>query len=126
MVQLDQVHEDIRGTMYRLLLPGNRELMVLFCKAGYYRGGHSHDQDEMVMLLSGKMRYHKWINDVEQVTELWEGNVTYNTAGCPHLAYFLEDSWVLDWKLDIGPHAAPGVTTDFEPFRQRVRERMTT
>ena len=43
MLNLEQVHQDSRGDIYRVLLPDNRELMLFFCKAGFLRGGHSHD-----------------------------------------------------------------------------------
>ena len=123
MLNLELVHSDARGDIYRVLLPGERELMLFFCKAGYLRGGHSHDCDEMVILLSGKIRYHKWVNDAEELTDLEPGQVSYNPAGIPHMGEFLADSWVLDWKL--GDVQAGGfVTQDFEPFRKLVRERM--
>lgn len=121
--KLVKVHTDPRGEIYQVLLPGERELMLFFCKAGYLRGGHSHDCDEMVILLSGKIRYHKWVNDAEELTDLEPGQVSYNPAGIPHMGEFLADSWVLDWKL--GDVQAGGfVTQDFEPFRKLVRERM--
>jgi quercetin dioxygenase-like cupin family protein len=123
-MQLEQLHQDARGDIYRVVLPGNRELMLFFCKAGYLRGGHSHDCSEMVILLSGKMRYHKWVNGAEEITDLEAGQVSINPAGVPHLGEFLEDSYVLDWKLG-GVQAGGFVTKDFEPFRKLVRERMT-
>jgi len=123
-VQLKQIHQDSRGEIYQVVLPGNRELMLFHCKAGYLRGGHSHDCDELVILLSGKLRYHKWVYEADQVTDLEPGAVSYNPAGVPHMGEFLEDSWVLDWKLgNVG--IGEFVTTDFEPFRKLVRERMT-
>ena len=122
-IRLNQIQVDARGEIHQVLLPGNRELMLFFCKAGYLRGGHSHDCSEMVILLSGKMRYHKWIDGAAEITELEEGQVSYNPAGIPHMGEFLADSWVLDWKL--GDVQAGGfVTQDFEPFRKLVRERM--
>lgn len=123
MINFAVVHQDARGEIYRVLLPGNRELMLFHCLAGYFRGGHSHDVDEMVILLSGKMRYHKWINGAEEITDLAPGEVSYNWKGEPHLGEFLEDSWVVDWKLVDVP-AGGFTTTDFEPFRKLVRERM--
>ena len=123
MINFADIHHDSLGDIYRVLLPGNRELMLFFCKAGYLRGGHSHDCDEMVILLSGRMRYHKWVNGEDQVTDLNPGEVSWNPAGWPHMGEFLEDSWVVDWKLG-GVPAGGFVTTDFEPYRKLVRERM--
>ena len=123
-MNLEQVHTDPRGDIYRVLLPGGRELMLFFCKAGYFRGGHSHDCDELVLLLSGKLRYHKWVNGAEDVTDLDEGGVSYTQAGIAHLGEFITDCWLIDWKLG-GVQAGGFVTVDFEPFRKLVRERMT-
>lgn len=123
MMQLETIHQDARGEIYRVLLPGEQELMLFHCKAGYLRGGHSHDCAEMVMLLSGKLRYHKMVAGFLEVTDLVEGEVTYNPAGVPHMGEFLEDSWVLDWKLG-GVPAGGFVTTDYEPFRKLVKEKI--
>lgn len=122
-MQLETIHQDARGEIYRVLLPGEQELMLFHCKAGYLRGGHSHDCAEMVMLLSGKLRYHKMVAGFLEVTDLVEGEVTYNPAGVPHMGEFLEDSWVLDWKLG-GVPAGGFVTTDYEPFRKLVKEKI--
>jgi|GEM_PF-3164806 len=123
MLHLELVHHDPRGDIYRVLLPGDRELMLFFCKAGHLRGGHSHNVPEMVILLSGKMRYHKWLNGEGEVRELEPGDVSYNPPGIPHMGEFIEDSWVVDWKLGDVP-AGGFTTTDFEPFRKLVRERI--
>lgn len=118
------VHQDARGEIYSLLLPTNQELMVFHCKAGYLRGGHSHDVPEVVLVLAGHFHYHKWLNGQEVVTEMYPGNCELNRPGEAHMGEFLEDTWLAEIKL--GEHAGVGQwsTTDFEPFRQRVRESM--
>ena len=116
-------HSDSRGEIYRIPIPPDQELMLFFCKAGYLRGGHSHDCSEMVILLSGKMRYHKMVDGQEAVTELKPGDTSFNAPGQPHMGYFHEDSWLVEWKLG-GVPASGFKTTDFEPFRKLVRERM--
>ena len=123
MVNLEEIHRDARGEIYQIRLPGNQELMLFHCVKGYLRGGHHHDCDEMVVLLSGKMRYHKWVNGAEELTDLEEGQVSYTPAGVAHLGEFLTDCWLIDWKLG-GVPAGGFLTTDFEPFRKLVRERM--
>lgn len=123
-VNLELVHTDPRGEIYRVVLPGGQELMLFHSVAGYFRGGHSHNCDEMVILLSGRMKYHKWVNGAEEVTDLEEGQVSYTPAGVAHLGEFLTDCWLIDWKLGDVP-AGGFATTDFEPFRKLVRERMT-
>ena len=121
-VKLDKIHSDARGDIYQVVLPKNRELMLFFCRAGHLRGGHSHDCTEAVFLLSGKLRYHKMVNGQEVISEMSPGDVSYNLPGVPHLGEFLEDSWVVDWKTDAG--IGEFTTTDYEPFRARVRESM--
>ena len=118
-------HADGRGEIYSIALPGNRELMLLFSKAGAFRGGHSHDCEEIVVLLSGKMLYHKR----QQGTRLrspelmQEGEVSLNPAGQDHMGEFLEDSWVVEYKF---AEKGEWTQTDYEPMRARVRESANT
>ena len=118
-------HKDNRGEIYSISLPGNRELMLLFSKAGVFRGGHSHDVNEVVVLLSGKMKYYKRAIQgdgevgVEQVMTLMPGDVSRNMAGVIHMGEFLEDSWVIEQKFS---EKDAWTQQDFEPYRQMVRE----
>lgn len=113
-------HADARGEIYSVSLPDNRELMLLHSKAGTLRGGHSHDCDEIVVLLSGKMRYHKKIGGSarDYTSEMKPGDVSANRAGQIHMGEFLEDSWVVESKF-----AEKGAWTqaDYEPMREKVR-----
>lgn len=118
-LSLQQVHEDPRGSIYSIVLPTNQELMLFFCKAGQLRGGHSHDVPELVVLLSGRVRYHTLLNGREQVVDYAAGGSIYNSANVPHMAEFLEESWVAEWK--IGVHIGEWTTTEYEPMRSRVR-----
>lgn len=130
-LDIETVHIDSRGETYRVvaqdvhgLIFGGRELMLFYCLKGGLRGGHYHDADEVVMVLSGKVRYHKMVGGQPTTQVLAEGDTVLNKAGEPHMGEFLEDSWVLDWK--VGPKAAIGAwsTTDYQPFREQVRERL--
>ena len=116
-------HADARGEIYSISLPDNRELMLLHSKAGAFRGGHSHDVGEIVVLLSGKMRYHKmttidpsWVTDSMYLMNA--GDITRNPAGDIHMGEFLEDSWVLEYKF---AEKDKWKQTDYEPMRERVR-----
>lgn len=111
-------HTDARGEIYSITLPDNRELMLLHSVKGSLRGGHSHSCDEIVVLLSGRMLYRKIINGKEVPLFLDPGDSSYNMAGQIHLAEFLEDSWVTEYKL-----AKKGEWTqeDYEPYRARVK-----
>ena len=112
-------HSDARGEIYSISLPGNKELMLLFSKAGVFRGGHSHDCDEIVVLLSGKMRYHKRTDSHDVTYEILAGSATYNPAGQIHMGEFLEDSWVVEWKLAKDKDSWS--QQDYGPYRERVR-----
>lgn len=114
---IKRVSADARGEIYSIELPGtNRELMLLHSKAGVLRGGHSHDCPESVMMLKGKMRYRKmrypertwppeefredgWKPPERQPAILRDGDTSWNDAWQPHMAEFLEDSWVIEWKV---------------------------
>ncbi len=116
----EKISEDKRGANYRIILPGKRELVLIFTRAGYWRGGHFHDADEVALMLRGKMEYFKRTADGKDLTfEVSKGQSYENKAGEPHVGHFLEDSWLLDWKIDacIGEFT----TTDYEPYRARVR-----
>ena len=122
--------KESRGEMYSIALPGNREIMLLHSKAGSLRGGHSHSVPETVMVLSGKLRYHKLNNlggrkpkkEPDQSTEytsvLEEGQCSPNAAGRIHYGEFLEDSWILEYKL---AEKGTWTQTDYEPWRAKVR-----
>jgi quercetin dioxygenase-like cupin family protein len=111
-------HKDARGEIYSIALPGNREVMLLHSKAGTLRGGHSHSCDEDVVLISGQMRYYKLVNGVEQITEMRDGDVSFNPAGLVHMGGFDADSWVLEVKL---AKKDAWTQEDYEPMRAKVR-----
>ena len=131
---ISKIHQDSRGEMYAITLPGERELILLHSKAGALRGGHSHDVDEVVLLLTGTMRYYKRWKGHEQIFTmhsdglqpvLAEGSpgmqmssVSINPAGEVHMGQFLEDSWVLEWKVCSNKQS--WTNTDYEPWRERV------
>jgi len=118
---ITKVNEDARGAIYSIELPDNRELMLLFSKAGVFRGGHSHDCDEVVYVQSGSMKYYKLADGWEDGKLLTEGMFSFNAAGVIHMGEFLEDSWVIESK-----HAEKDAwtQTDWEPYRKMVRESM--
>ena len=117
-------HADARGEIYSITLPDNRELMLLHSNAGVLRGGHFHDVGEIVVLLSGKMTYHKMLTlksgplPHEFITEMKPGGLSFNCAGQVHMGEFLEDSWVVEYKF---AEKGKWTQTDYEPMRERVR-----
>lgn len=115
---LKKVHEDSRGAMYAIEL-GDRELMLLFSKKGTLRGGHSHDVPEQVMVLTGKMRYHKLSAHGAHALVLGDGGVSGNDAQQVHMGEFLEDTWLIEWKVCKDKHSWSN--KDHGPWRVRVQ-----
>ena len=99
-------HADSRGEIYSISLPGDKELMLLHSKKGSLRGGHAHDVDETITLLTGTIHYQKRNLDGTEWTEtMKEGDAAYVPKGLFHLAEFAEDSWLLEWKLCENKHS---------------------
>lgn len=113
---LTKVHEDSRGEMYAINLPGERELMLLFSKKGSLRGGHSHTVAESIMILDGCLRYHLLTSPRQ---DLHAGDCISHPAGKVHMGEFLEDTWLLEWK--IGTRKGEWSNIDYEPYRALVR-----
>lgn len=123
---LEKVHEDERGAIYSITLGPDNEMLLIFSKKGALRGGHSHNCDEVTLLLSGSMQYHKadlalveanW-HTSEWTEEVKAGELQSNPAGIAHLGEFLEDSWLLDWRM--GAKTSEIVTTNYAPLRDRI------
>ena len=113
-------HTDARGEIYSISLPDNRELMLIHSKTGAFRGGHSHSCDEIVVMLSGSMRYHRTNQDypLSSPQLMWQGGISHNRANQDHMGEFLEDSWLIEYKF---AEKGSWTQTDFEPMRERVR-----
>lgn len=118
---IEKVSEDARGEIYVINLPNNQELVLLHSKAGTLRGGHAHDVDEVVVLLSGAMDYTKK-SDGEAPSDYkfigTNGGHTFNPAHKYHMAEFKEDSWVLEWKINTDKHSWKNI--DYAPWRELV------
>lgn len=111
-------HSDSRGEIYSITLPDDKELMLLHSTKGSLRGGHSHDVDELVVMLTGKMRYHKLVGNTEEEFDLVAGRPSRNNAGVVHMGEFLEDSWLLEFKIGTNKHVWKN--TNYEAWRERV------
>lgn len=117
---ITKVHEDDRGEMYSISLPGDRELMLLHSKKGSLRGGHSHDVPETIMVLTGMMRYHKHDEPPfsERLSRLGDGDTSSNDAGEVHMGEFLEDTWLIEWKVCKDKRSWKN--ENYPPWRERV------
>lgn len=123
--RFEKISEDERGANYRVIIPGkggDRELVLIFSKAGSWRGGHSHDTDEVALMLDGSMVYHKELDEGGVSFKISSGEAYENKAGQPHIGEFIEDSWLIDWKLGPKPHIGEFTTTDYPPYQVLKRE----
>jgi len=118
-LELEPVASDYRGESWRIVFSDNREALLIFTKAGFLRGGHSHSKPEVSLILTGKVRTWKIINGAEVVAEKAAGEFMSNQADEPHLTLALEDCWLIDWKIDA--HIGEWITTNYEPYRVHVR-----
>lgn len=117
-LKLEPVAKDYRGESWRILFPDNREALLIFTKAGFLRGGHSHSKPEISLLLTGRVRNWKIMNNKEVVSEKSAGETMTNEAGDPHLTLALEDYWLLDWKLNT--KIGESKSTNYPPYRAKV------
>lgn len=115
-------HQDSRGEIYSIQLPDDQELMLIHSTPGAKRGGHSHDCGEVVTVLSGKMRYHKpGVHAWDTTMEFGPGLSSFNQAGVIHMGEFLEDTWLIEYKLAKKEEWSQ---KNYEPYRKQVRESM--
>lgn len=119
---LKPIAKDARGESYSLMFPDGKEAVLIFTKAGFLRGGHSHTTPEVSLLLSGSVKCWKIINGTEYTFTRKKGETLANRAGEPHLTLFLEDSWLLDWKSEV--KAGEWETINYEPYRKQVDEQL--
>jgi hypothetical protein len=130
--KFEKISEDERGANWRILLPDGRELVLIYSKADTWRGGHSHDTNEVALLLDGQMEYIKrayekekkgqvsMLSDKDSTLTIYPGDSYRNRAGEPHIGHFTEESWLIDWKL--GPKAVGFTTTNYPRYREKVRK----
>ena len=120
MPTIEKVSEDARGEIYVINLPDDQELVLLHSKQGSLRGGHAHTCDEIVVMLTGNMAYHKK-DDVQgkEWTDMVKGGEgSFNHAGVIHMGEFLSDSWLIEYKL--GTRKGAWRNENYDPWRERV------
>lgn len=123
-MDLKTMHTDPRGAIYGVALPTGQELLLFFCNRGFLRGGHSHSVPEVVAVVSGHLRYHKMVKGEEKVFDLYPGDTMVNYPDEPHMGFFVEDTWLLEFKFGPGSAVGEWTTTEYEPMREQVRRSM--
>lgn len=119
--RVKKIAEDFRGSSWSVLLPDSTEGVLIYTRKGMYRGGHSHSKAEVSLLLSGRMKYSKTLDGKEDIQFIQEaGQILYNGADQPHLAFALEEGWLFDYKLKA--KAGETVTTNYPRYRKFVED----
>jgi quercetin dioxygenase-like cupin family protein len=122
-LKLEPIFEDSRGASYRVIFPDDTEMILIYTKKGAMRGGHSHDRAETSMVLSGRMKYWKKLNNGKEIEfEHGAGETLHNEPGEVHMAQALEDGWLMDWK--VATKIGECVTTNYEPYRSKIKKSM--
>ena len=111
---------DERGEIYSIALPDGTEFMLIHSKQGVFRGGHSHNVRESMMLLTGTVKYYKTNGNVPINYIVVRGESSQNSMHMPHMAEFLDDSWLVEVKPGTPAHTS--IETHYEPYRARVRD----
>ena len=120
---LSKIAEDERGASWSILLPDGQELILIRTNAGYWRGGHSHNVEEVSVLLSGKALYLKKFGESEEKFFIEEaGEQLINHPGDAHAALALEDYWLID--IRPGSKAADIVHTEYPPWREFIKRQV--
>lgn len=88
--------------------------MVVYTKAGFLRGGHSHNGKELHFLISGKLLEK---TPKKKVLLKKYGDVCINPPNVPHMLKSVTDSVF----LEIKPNAK---TTSYDKWRKLVVEKM--
>lgn len=93
---LELVSKDARGEIYNLMAPSDYHIRVLTIRKGYARGGHSHEYDEVFLLIRGKVEYHTGEVGREKVQRRDQGSTIETVPSEPHYMLALEDCVALE------------------------------
>ena len=113
-----EVIEDVRGKIHKTPWGVN----VLFSKAGSWRGGDYHPNDQHNIVLKGKVAVtvQQGLSEEDLLYRGLHGANAYihTEPGFPHLFHFLEDTVMIEWW------SGPFSCTYYPPFRKIVEESM--
>ena len=111
------INSDARGTIYELQAQEKLHINFATIRKGYARGGHSHQHQEGLFVITGKIECHKGTIDKERVVTVDAGSTIFTMPMEPHYILALEDSVF----VELRPDAASYFFEDYEPFRSIVR-----
>lgn len=105
-MQLQKIHEDIRGIIYSLT--GNpltfEEVSFLYTKKGLARGGCFHAiNPEHLTVIQGTIEYYYRLPNTEEIIKvlLNEGQSITIPPKTPHYMISIADSIILEWGCTV-------------------------
>lgn len=118
-LRLEKQMEDVRGKIF-FFSQENKRFSLVEMKKGFARGGHYHNFDQIHIILTGKIEYHKkdLLRDEEDVEVINSPDSVLIPAKTPHLFIALEDSSF----IEIYENSYE--STEYPEFRRIVEEKM--
>mgnify|MGYP006448416863 CR=1 FL=1 len=116
---LDKTAKDIRGSVF-FFKTDVKNLNLIETKKGYARGGHYHEYDSNLILVSGLIQYiEKNIEtNLEEIRNIEGPSIIHTPAKHAHLLIALEDSIFLEsYNLSYS-------AIDFPEYRDIVKQKM--
>lgn len=107
-------YTDSRGTIYKS--DGGKNL--LYTKAGVFRSGDVHPNIQFDSVIDGCVYVTTREDNTDITTRYVSGDRFIILADIPHLFYFEEDSWLIEWW--DGPFSCEY----YEPYRLIVESHM--
>ena len=98
MINIKKVHEDARGKLFVMDEDGEEFAHLATIKAGASRGGHFHDEEEIIRILDGELDFMLTDSEgigEEQRSSLSKGDEILLEAGMAHLLTAKEDSLLI-------------------------------
>jgi len=108
-------HHDVRGSTLVFRYSG-KDYLIVFTKAGYFRGGEIHEGYQQNVILSGIV---EWTTPDETTTHS-VSNVIFTTKNTPHLMTSVTDSLIVEWREK--PLENP--VNYYNPYRDIIKAKM--
>lgn len=114
-MEVTKLQSDSRGDVF-LIDQDGEEILLIFTKKGYLRGGEIHEGSQYNFIVKGKVKwtYHTHSGDWDDV--VGEGETNFVPKGIPHMMEALEDTIMMEWR-EL-PVEKP--MNYYEPFRNIV------
>lgn len=97
-VVMKEIIYDIRGFVVICHI-GGKQSFLLFTKKGYCRGGDLHDEEQLFVILKGKIKFTIKESGIERELILMEKDTYKVKPKYPHMLSALEDCVVLEISL---------------------------